>query len=53
MDVNRAELLVKTTPILGFIKDIVEVPISDPDPIKISVIISNIFFSFKLLYFFL
>ena len=53
MDVNRAELLVKTTHILGFINDIVEVPIADPDPIKISVISSNFFFLFKLLYFFL
>ena len=52
MDVNRAELLVKTAPIHGFIKDIIEVPIADLDPIKTSVIISNIFFLFKLLFFF-
>ena len=51
MDVNRAELLVKTTPMLGFINDIVLVEIADPDPTKISVIISNIFFLFKFLFF--
>ena len=52
MDVNRAKLLVKTTHILGFIKNIVEAPIADLDPIKISVIINNIFFLFSDLYFF-
>ena len=34
IEVNKAELLVKTTPILGFIKDIVEVPIADPPRLK-------------------
>ena len=43
---------VKTTPILGFINDIVEVLFADPDPTKISVTINRIFFLFKLLYFF-
>ena len=52
MDVDRAVLLEITTPPLGFIKPIVEVPFADPDPIKISVIINNIFFSFNDLYFF-
>ena len=44
MDVNRAELLVKTTLIIEYMKDIVEVPIADPDPIKISLINNNNFF---------
>ena len=43
MDVDRAVLLEITMPTLGFIKPIVEVPIADPDPIKISVIINKIF----------
>ena len=38
---------------LGFINDIVDVEIGDPDPIKISVIINNTFFLFKDLHFFL
>ena len=44
-DVNKAVEEVNTIPTLGFIKDIVEVPIADPDPTIISVII-NIFFLF-------
>ena len=52
MDVRRAVELVKNLPILGFINDIVEVSIADPDPIKNSVIINNTFFLFKPLYFF-
>ena len=38
---------------LGLIKDIVEVPIADPDPINLSVMINNIFFLCKDLYIFL
>ena len=52
MDVNRAVLLEITMPTLGFIKPIVELPIADPDPTKISKIINNIFFLFNDLYFF-
>ena len=44
MDARRDVELVNTLPMLGFINDIVEVPIADPDPIKISVIINNTFF---------
>ena len=51
IDVNKAVEEVNTIPMLGFISDIVEVPIADPDPINISVIINNIFFLFKFLYF--
>ena len=49
MDVNRAVLLEIPIPTLGFIKPIVKVPIADPDPTKISVII-NIFFFFLMIY---
>ena len=35
LDVKRAVLLVNTIPMLGFINDIVELVIVDPDPIKI------------------
>ena len=52
-DVNKAVQLVITIPMLGFKIDIVEVPVADSDPIKISVIKNNTFFLFKLLYFFL
>ena len=52
-DVNKAVEEVNTIPMLGFINDIVDVEIADPDPIKISLIINNTFFLFKLLYFFL
>ena len=45
--VNKAVELVKTIPILGFTNDIVEVPIADPDPTNISVIINNSFFLSK------
>ena len=38
---------------LGLTSDIVEVPIADTDPTKISVIINTTFFLFKFLYFFL
>ena len=51
--VNKAVEEVNTIPILGFNNDIVEVPIADPDPTNISVIINNTFFLFKDLYFFL
>ena len=52
-DVIKMVELVIITPILGFSNDIVEVPIADPDPAKISVTIKRIFFLFKLLYLFL
>ena len=51
-DVNKAVEEVNTLPMLGFINEIVEVPIADPDPTNLSVIINNTFFLFKLLYFF-
>ena len=51
--VNKAVLLEIIIPAPGVISPIAEVLIADPDPIKISVIINNIFFLFKLLYFFL
>ena len=44
MLVKKAEELVSTIPMLGFINDIVDVEIADPDPIKISLIINNTFF---------
>ena len=53
IDINKPEELLNTIPMLGFINDIVEVVIADPDPNKISVIINNIFFLLILLYFFL
>ena len=51
-DVNEAVEEVNTIPMLGFTNDIVDVGIVDPDATKISVIINNTFFLFKLLYFF-
>ena len=51
IDVNQAVLLEITIPAAGSIKLIAELPIADPDPIKISVIIIHTFFLFKLLYF--
>ena len=53
IDVNKAVELVNTIPIVGFINDIVEVVIVDPDPNYIPVIYENNFFLFKLLHFFL
>ena len=57
--VNKAVLLEKIIPAPGLINPIVELPIADPDQIKNSVIISNIFFylnsyifSFKIHYLF-
>ena len=47
-DVNKAVEEVNTIPMLGFIKDIVDVEIADPDPIKISVIINRICFYLKI-----
>ena len=41
IDDNKAVELVNTLPMLGFIKDIAEVIIADPDPNKISVTINN------------
>ena len=49
--VNTAVLDEITIPALGLTKTIVELPIAEPVPTSISVIISNIFFFFKLLYF--
>ena len=51
--VNKAVLLEIIIPAPGLIQPIVELPIADPDPIKISVIFNNTFFLFKLVYFFL
>ena len=51
--VNRSVLDEKTIPAPEIFNPIVELPIVDLDPIKISVIINNIFFLFDLLYFFL
>ena len=51
--VIKAEQLDNTTPMLGLIKDIVEVPIANPDPNKISVTINITFYLFNDLYFFL
>ena len=52
IDVRRAVELVSATLMLGFNNDIVEVPIADPDPTNISVIINKIFCFFKLFHFF-
>ena len=52
-DVNKVVEEVNTIPTLGFIKDIAEVDIADPDSNKTSVIISNTFFLFKFLNYFL
>ena len=51
-DVSKA-VEVNTIPMLGFKKDIVEVEIADPDPIKFSGIFNSIFFLFNDIYFFL
>ena len=51
--VNKAEELVNTIPMLGFIIDNLELLIADPDPINFSAIIINTFFLFNFLYFFL
>ena len=48
IDVNKALEEVNTIPMLGFISDIVEVPMVDPDAISISVIINNTFFFLKI-----
>ena len=53
IDVRRAVELVNTIPKLGLINDIVDIEKADPDPIKISVIIKNTFYSLKLLLFLL
>ena len=49
-EVNKAEQLVFGFPILGLINEKVLDIFADPDPIKISVIISIIFCLFKLFY---
>ena len=46
--VNKAVEEVNTIPILGFNIDSVEVPNTDPDPTKISVIINNTFFYLRI-----
>ena len=51
-DVNRAVLDEITIPAPGLIKAIEKLPTADEAPTRISVIISNIFFLFKFLYFF-
>ena len=43
-DVIRAVEEVKTIPMLGFINDIVEIEIANPDPIKTSLIITDTLF---------
>ena len=48
--VNKAVLDQIILPAPGLINPIVELPFADPDPIKFSVIINNIFFSFKFSY---
>ena len=52
-DVNRAVVDEITIPAPRLIKAIEEVPTADEVPSRISVIISNIFFLFRELYFFL
>ena len=44
IDVNKAVELVNTLPIVGFINDIVEVVIVDPDPNYIPVIYKSTFY---------
>ena len=51
--VKKAVEEVNTMPMPRLINDIVEVLTADPDPIKLSVIINNTFFSFKFFYLFL
>ena len=53
IDVNKAVLDGIILPAPELINPIVELSIADPDPIKISVTINNIFFLFIFLYFFL
>ena len=48
--VKKAVELINTIPILGLIKNMVELPFADPNPIKISVVIDNTFLSFKFFY---
>ena len=50
---SKAVLLDILIPKPGFIRPIVELPTVETLPTRISVIINNIFFLFKLLYFFL
>ena len=50
--VNEAVEEINTIPMLGLTNDIVEVLTANHDPIKISVIINNTFFLFKILYLF-
>ena len=45
-DVNKAVELINTRAMLELINDIVDVELADPDPTKISVIITNTFFSY-------
>ena len=52
-DVIKALEEVNTIQTLGFIKDVAEVDIADPDHDEISEIINNTFFLFKFLFFFL
>ena len=47
MLVKQAVLDEIRKPAPGMIEPVVELPIADPDPTKISVIINNIFFFFK------
>ena len=49
--VRKAVEEVNTVPKLGFINDTVDVEIAHSDPNNILVVIDNIFFSFKILYF--
>ena len=51
--VNKTVEKVNTIPLLGFINDIPEVVIANPDPQKSSVIIKSTCFSFNDLSFFL
>ena len=53
IDVNKAVLDEILIPTPGLIKPNVELPIADPDPIKISVKINNTFFLFHDFYFLL
>ena len=50
--VNRAVLDEILIPATGLINLIIELPIADPDPIKVSLIINNSFFLINFLYFF-
>ena len=44
---GRARKLIITIPMLGFINDMVDITIADPDPIENSVTIKNFFFLFN------